>query len=52
MASTSYHSDGTDIYNTNLMLDSMTDYYYSYAKGIKDRHLDSRWKMFSFICGI
>lgn len=41
MASTSYHSDGTDIYNTNLMLDSMTDYYYSYAKGIKTGTLDS-----------
>ncbi len=41
MDSTSYHSEGTNIYNTNLMLDSMTDYYYSYAKGIKTGSLDA-----------
>lgn len=41
MDSTSYHSDGTDIYNTNLMLDSTSDYYYAYAKGIKTGSLDA-----------
>lgn len=41
MSSTDYHPDGTTIVNTNLMLNSYTDYYYSYCKGIKTGSLDS-----------
>lgn len=41
MESTKYHSDGTDISNTNLMLNQGSDYYYSYCKGIKTGSLDS-----------
>ncbi len=40
MEATDYHPDGTSIYNTNYLLNSGTDYYYSYAKGIKTGTLD------------
>lgn len=41
MESTQYHEVGSQILNTNLMLNSYTDYYYAYAKGIKTGSLDS-----------
>lgn len=35
MEATDYHSEGTSITNTNYMLSSASDYYYSSVKGIK-----------------
>ena len=40
MAATSDHPDGTTIVNTNKMLQVGSEYYYSYAKGIKTGFLD------------
>ncbi len=40
MSPTSYHADGTMIYNTNYALNYYSDYYYSYIKGIKTGTLD------------
>lgn len=41
MESTSYHETGSQLINTNLMLNSETDYYYAPCKGIKTGSLDS-----------
>jgi D-alanyl-D-alanine carboxypeptidase (penicillin-binding protein 5/6) len=41
MESTDYHETGSTILNTNYMLNSYSDYYYSYVKGIKTGSLDS-----------
>ena len=35
MESTEYHETGSLLFNTNLMLDSLSDYYYASVKGIK-----------------
>ncbi len=40
MEPTNYHSEGTSIINTNYMLSSASDYYYSSVKGIKTGTLD------------
>lgn len=41
MESTEYHSVGSTIVNTNYMISSASDYYYSYVKGIKTGSLDA-----------
>ena len=41
MSATKYHKDGTDISNTNFMLNEYSKYYYPYVKGIKTGTLDS-----------
>lgn len=47
MESTDYHPTGSTILNTNLMLNSYTDYYYSYCKGIKTGSLDAAGRCLS-----
>lgn len=47
MESTDYHPTGSTILNTNLMLNSYTDYFYSYCKGIKTGSLDSAGRCLS-----
>lgn len=41
MESTNYHETGSMLINTNLMLNSGTDYYYAPCKGIKTGSIDS-----------
>lgn len=41
MGKTSVHKSGTQIINTNYMLESTSDYYFSSCKGIKTGSLDS-----------
>lgn len=41
MEATDYHPEGTNISNTNYMLSSESDYYYSSVKGIKTGTLDA-----------
>lgn len=41
MESTDMHPNGTEIVNTNEMLNSTSNYFYSYCKGIKTGTLDS-----------
>ncbi|MGN1133080.1 MAG: D-alanyl-D-alanine carboxypeptidase family protein [Oscillospiraceae bacterium] len=41
MSATDKHTDGTDINNTNYMLNEYSKYYYPYVKGIKTGTLDS-----------
>ncbi len=47
LSATDYHPDGTDIYNTNLMLCTGSDYYYSYCLGIKTGTLDEAGRCFA-----
>lgn len=47
MESTDYHPSGSTIINTNLMLNSYTDYYYASCKGIKTGTADAAGRCLS-----
>ncbi len=50
MAETDEHPEGTDIYNTNLMLSPNSDYYYDTVKGIKTGTLDAAGRCLASYC--
>ena len=50
LGATEFHPEGTDIYNTNLLLSPYYDYYYDTVKGIKTGTLDAAGRCLASYC--